>query len=65
MCEYCDGSSKPIRTEVDGDARMTVTPDDGECPEGFLLDVYPEPTDGTWYSFVVPCCPMCGRRLEA
>lgn len=39
-----------------------------EYPEGFLLDVYKgKPSDdpwGTWmYSFIVPCCPMCGRKL--
>ena len=59
MCDYCDGSKKPIETEVDGDAYMTLTPDDGEYPEGFLLDIY---SDGTWYSFIVPRCPMCGRK---
>lgn len=64
-CEYCDGPRKPIATEVDGDAYMLITPDDSEYPEGFLLDVYM--TGREWgnlmYSFVVPCCPMCGRRL--
>ena len=61
MCEYCDGSKKPIKTEVDGEAYIELTPDDGEYPDGFELDVY---KTGTWmYSFIVPCCPMCGRRL--
>ena len=68
MCEYCNGSNKPIETEVDGEAYIELTPDDSEYPDGFLLDVYKgKPSDdpwGTWmYSFIVPCCPMCGRRL--
>lgn len=68
MCEYCDGSKKPIYTEVDTEAYMTLTPDDYEYPEGFLLDVYGRLANGEWgdlvYSFVVPCCPMCGRKLR-
>ena len=70
MCEYCDGSRKPIETEVDGEAYMKLTPDDYEYPEGFLLDVYDErrtDNDGSklWlFSFIVPCCPMCGRELR-
>lgn len=71
MCEYCDGSKKPIETEVDGEAHITLTPDDSEYPEGFLLDVYKKQDDGLddgWgyvdYSFTVPCCPMCGRDLR-
>ena len=65
MCEYCDGSRKPIETEVDGDAYMTLTPDDYEYPEGFMLDVYyGKPNKSSiWFTFSVPCCPMCGRRL--
>ena len=63
MCEYCDGSRKPI-AEIDNEAYMTLTPDDGEYPEGFLLDIYSKPNEGgTWYSFVVPRCPMCGRKV--
>ena len=45
-CEYCDGSKKPIATEVDGEAHITLTPDDYEYPEGFLLDVYKKQDDG-------------------
>ena len=68
-CEHCDGSKKPIKTEVDDEAYIELTPDDYEYPEGFLLDVYKTdvPIDGygTWmYSFMVPCCPMCGRKLK-
>lgn len=71
MCDYCDGSKKLIETEVDGEAYMTLTSDDSEYPEGFLLDVYKMQGDdlddgcSAWmYSFVVPCCPMCGRDLR-
>lgn len=71
QCEYCNGSKKPIKTEVDQEAHFTLTPDDSEYPEGFLLDVYKKQDDGgddgwgTWmYSFIVPCCPMCGRDLK-
>lgn len=66
MCEYCDGSKKPIEAEVDNEARFTLTPDDSEHPEGFLLDVYL--ADYGWdtlaASFIVPHCPMCGRELR-
>ena len=69
MCEYCDGSKKPIETEADGEAYMTVMVDDPEYPEGFLLDVYsmcPD-ADGGYpltFSFIVPRCPMCGRDVK-
>lgn len=63
-CEYCDGSKKPITTEVDGEAHITLTQDDYEYPEGFLLDVYDAYTDEWMYSFIVPCCPMCGRKVD-
>lgn len=63
-CDYCDGSKKPI-VEIDGVAYMTLTPNDSEYPEDFLLDFYSEPNEGgIWYSFIVPCCPMCGRELR-
>ena len=71
MCEYCDGSKKPIETEVDCEAYMTLTPDDAEHPEGFLLDVFHgrhggiDDGWGAWlYSFAIPCCPMCGKTAE-
>ena len=69
MCEYCDGSKKPIETEVDGDAYMTVMVDDPEYPEGFLLDVYSMCTDADGgypltFSFIVPRCPICGRGTK-
>ena len=65
MCDYCDGSEKPI-VEIDGGvAYMTLAPDDSEYPEGFLLNFYSEPNErGIWYSFIVSCCPMCGRELR-
>ena len=60
MCEYCDGSKKPI-AEIDSEAYMTLTPYASEI----MLDVYSEPNGGgIWYSFIVPCCPMCGRKLS-
>lgn len=69
QCKYCDGSKNSIETEVDGDAYIKITPDDSEYPEGFLLDVYSNVVsvrgNPLWYSFIVPCCPMCGRRLKA
>ena len=69
QCEYCDGSKKPIATEVDGEAHITLTPDDYEYPEGFQLDVYGRLENREQgdlvYSFIVPCCPMCGRRLKS
>jgi hypothetical protein len=64
MCEYCDGSKKPIETDEDGDGFFTLTPDDAEYPEGFLLDVYRKHWVIPTYSFIVPCCPMCGRELR-
>ena len=65
MCEYCDGSKKSIETEVDGDAYMTLTPNDSECPDGFILDFYSKPNEGgIWHSFIVPRCPMCGKTAK-
>lgn len=65
MCEHCDGSKKPIETEVDGEAYMTLTPDDAEYPEGFMLDFFSKPNEGgIWYSFIVPRCPMCGKTAR-
>ena len=64
MCKYCDGCKKPIETEVDGDGFFTITPDDAEYPEGFLLDVYRKRWNIAAYSFIIPRCPMCGRELR-
>lgn len=66
MCDYCE-RKKPIETEIDGEAYIELTPDDSEYPDGFMIDVYGRLANGEWgdwvYSFLVPCCPMCGRKL--
>lgn len=65
MCDYCDGSKKPIETEIDSEAYMTVMPDDPEYPDEFILDVYGKLNEGgVWYSFTVPRCPMCGATAK-
>jgi len=67
MCEYCE-NGKRIETEVDNEGCMLVYDADPEYhADGWTVDVYAN--DGQepplWmYSFNVPCCPMCGRRLE-
>ena len=65
-CEYCNGLQKHIEGEIYNEAYIVLTPDDSEYPEGFALNVYCKNivVNGSplWYSFLVPCCPMCGAK---
>lgn len=61
-CEYCDGSKKPIKTEVEHGGHLTIVP----TGTGFQLDAckkFAEDDVLVVFSFAIPCCPMCGRRL--
>ena len=60
MCEFCDGTEKPVEAGVCCDARFRIR----HAPLGrFIMDVLDE-NDKWRCSLMVPHCPMCGRKRE-